>query len=368
MERRKPKAAAERRGGAIPHVNRSERRRRASKKLHKRNRGNYFPHTSKQVLCIPSGCAVLDGVLCGGWALGRVTNIVGDKSSGKTLLAIEACANFARIAPKGKGRIWYRESEAAFDEDYAIQLGLPIERVNFGPKGMESQWDTVEDIFEDLQKKLDILERTGEFGLYVIDSLDALSTRVELDRKIDQGTYGQEKPKLMGQIFRRLVRRVKKSKMCVLVISQTRDKIGVVFGEKHTRSGGKALDFYASVIIWLHHIKTLTQTINGIKQAKGVRIMAKTKKNKLGNPFRSCDFDIRFGYGMLDLEASLDWLAKAKRLHRVGLKPRGLEAFIRATRRAPRAERLEIHAEVRDAVLGVWKEMAQRMLPKESKY
>lgn len=367
MERRRPKVAAGKRGGEIPHANRSERRRRASKKLNRKG-GNYFPHTSNQVLCIPSGCAVLDGVLGGGWALGRVTNVVGDRSSGKTLLAIEACANFARIAPEGKGRIWYRESEAAFDEDYAMQLGLPIERVNFGPKGMESQWDTVEDIFEDLEKKLAILERTGEYGLYVIDSLDALSTRVELERKIDQGTYGQEKPKLMGQIFRRLVRRVKRSKMAVLVISQTRDKIGVVFGEKHTRSGGKALDFYASVIIWLHHIKTLTQTINGIKQAKGVRIMAKTKKNKLGNPFRQCEFDIRFGYGMLDLEASLDWLAKCKRLYTVGVKPRGVETFVRATRKAPRAERLETHARVRDAVLATWKEMAQRMMPKESKY
>lgn len=332
--------------------------------------GNYFPSVQKSVRCIPSGCAVLDGVLGAGWPLGRIVNIVGDRSSGKTLLAIEACANFALCSKTGM--IWYRESEAAFDTDYAQSLGLPLDRVNFGPDGEDTVWDTVEDIFEDLEKKLGYLERTGKAGLYIIDSLDALSSRAELKRKIDEATFGGEKPKVMGQLFRRLTRRIKKTNMCVVVISQVRDKIGVMFGEKHTRTGGRALDFYAAIIIWLHHIKTLRKKVGSgtgmIRVAKGVRILAKTKKNKLTDPFRECRFDIRFGYGVDDVPAALDWLADRKALDLLGLRPVDVDTFLADVRAAPREERAELRTEVRDAVLLAWKELAQSMRPTESKY
>ena len=146
--------------------------------------GDYFPEEGPPSGFIPSGCALLDCVLGGGWALGRVSNVVGDKSVGKTLLAIEACANFARRFPNGS--MWYRESEAAFDEKYATRLGLPLGRVDFGPEGVGTEWETVEDVIDDLGKKVDRARETGEPGLYIVDTLDALSDRAEQNRKAAQ--------------------------------------------------------------------------------------------------------------------------------------------------------------------------------------
>ena len=107
----------------------------------KKQGGDYFPSLTAGVEYIPTGCSLLDCVLGGGWARRRISNIVGDKSVGKSLLAIEACANFAQLEPKGK--IFYREAEAAFDEPYAEGLGLPLKRVDFGPEGIDTVWDTV---------------------------------------------------------------------------------------------------------------------------------------------------------------------------------------------------------------------------------
>lgn len=269
--------------------------------------GSYF--TSSKVKFISSGCTTLDCAV-GGWPLGRCVNIVGDKAVGKTLLAIEAAANFARQYPKGK--IWYRESEAAFDVDYAASVGLPKDRVDFGPEGEDTHWDTVEDVFEDLQKCLS--KARTQPGLYIVDSLDALSSREEMKRDINAGSFKLEKQKVLGELFRRHIRNVKKSQVCFMVISQVRDRIGVVFGDKHTRTGGKALDFYASQIVWLSNLGPAYRKVNGMKRAVGVHIRARGKKNKVGVPFRECEFIVRGNYGIDDLYANAAWLYEVDRL------------------------------------------------------
>ena len=328
--------------------------------------GDYFPTLTKGVECLPTGCALLDCVLGGGWALKRIANIVGDRSSGKTLLAIEACANFARKYPKGK--IFYREAEAAFDEPYAESLGLPVKRVDFGPKGLDTTWDTVEDIFEDLDARLAECEKLGVAGLYIVDSLDALSSRPELGRKPGEATFGLEKQKMMGKLFRQLTRRIKSANMCVIIISQVRDKIGVVFGEKHTRTGGKALDFYASQILWLSHLQTINQTVGGVKRAVAVRIKAKCKKNKVSLPFRECEFRIRFGYGVEDVEASLEWLTEVKALGSLGLKEAGVDAFLDKVDELSGAE-LQVQRDlINKAVLATWLAVEGRFAPTRKKY
>jgi recombination protein RecA len=183
---------------------------------------------------IPSGSKLLDLALGGGWAERRIANIVGDKSTGKTLICIEACANFAAKYPKGKVR--YRECESAFDPPYAKAMGMPMDRVDFGA----NQLETVEDLFEDLGR---ITKGAKSDELVIVDSLDALSDRVEMKRDLDTGSYGTAKAKNLSELFRRQVRSLTNSKVTVIIVSQVRDNIGAFgYAAKTKRSGGRALD------------------------------------------------------------------------------------------------------------------------------
>jgi recombination protein RecA len=336
-------------------------------------RERYFPR--EDIEFIPSGCTVLDCVLGGGWPLGRIANIVGDKAVGKTLLAIEACANFAQKYPRG--HIWYREAEAAFDVSYASELGLPADRVDFGPEGTDSSWDTVEDIAEDLERCAAAALKSGQPGIYIIDSLDAISSRAEMGRKAGEGTFGLEKPKQLGQLFRKQVRALKAARIVLLVVSQIRDKIGITFGDKHTRTGGKALDFYASQILWLHHKGMLKSTSRGVERTTAVRIRAKCKKNKMAPSFRECEFVLRFGYGTDDFEAACAYLHEVGMLGRMtGLKivkgekeqAREVGNFLRQLTKLEGAELRAKQAEISALVRATWCEVEDRFRPIQRKY
>ena len=308
---------------------------------------------------MPSGCELLNCVLGGGWALSRIVNIVGDKSTGKTLLAIEAFANFHRQYPSG--RMFYNEAEAAFDKSYAEALGLPVGDIDF-----KEDCETVEELFEDLSGKCDGLR--GRPGLYVLDSLDALTDKAEKDRRIDEGSYGASKARQMSQLFRRLVRKVKTSRMLVLIISQTRDNIGVSFGAKYSRSGGRALDFYASQVVYLAQVATLRKTVSKQSRAVGVTIKAKCTKNKVGLPQRECQFDIKFGYGVDDLAASLSWLSDVGGLEPLGLNPAKVPGFLRRLDDMSTADAAEERLRIDSLVRSRWSEIETSFLPKRGKY
>ncbi len=331
--------------------------------------GDYFPESRRDIPFISSGCSVLDCVLggpMGGWAGGRVGNIVGDKSVGKTLLAIEATANFARTYPKGKIR--YREAEGAFDIPHAQTVGLPLDRVDFGPEGIDTIWDTIEDIFDDLKDFIKELRDCGQPGLFVIDSLDALVSRAALKRDVGDGSYNLEKQKILGQLFQELVRDMKAVQMTLLIISQIRERIGFVVGEKHKRSGGKALDFYASQVIWASHVKTLVRTVGGVKRPTGVQIRIKCRKNKVALPFRECEFTVRFGFGIEDAEAGVAWLEEHKMLGHLGLKVKDVDDYLAECGELDGAEYQTRCAIVRQAVSAAWVEVEGRFKPTRSKY
>ena len=333
--------------------------------------GKYFTE-SLPIKFFSSGCTTLDCVISGGkgWPLGRMSNIVGDKAVGKSLLAIEACANFARAYKNG--RIFYRESEAAFDIPYANNLGLPEDRVDFGPEGIESQWDTIEDVFEDLDAQLDACLKAEVPGLYIIDSLDALSSRAEMARKPGEASFGGEKPKILGELFRKLTRRIKKADFAVIIVSQIRDNIGAMFGEKHKRAGGKSMDFYASAVIWLTHLKINNLTRGGATRAVSVNIKAKCKKNKIVNPFRECQFTISFGYGVEDIASSLDWLEENKMLDKLlpvlGLKSKNeIDPYFDTAQDTPEGY-LAANKLLRGVVIDSWEEVEARFRPTRKKY
>lgn len=302
-----------------------------------------------------SGCLLLNKILGGGYPIGRFTNIVGDKSTGKTLLAIEACANFAMKYPKGS--IWYHESEAAFDIPYAETLGLPSERVEF------IEGDTIGSLFNSLDEKIKKFEKASEPGLYIIDSLDAFTDEAEKKKDIDAGSFGTSKAKQLSELFRRLTGDLKKSKISVIIISQIRDKVGVTFGEKYTRAGGHALDFYASQVVWLSEISKIKDTIRGVTRPTGVLIKAKCKKNKVGMPFRECEFPIVFNYGVDDILASLEWLKTVSALDELGIANRLLERT---------ARKIELDKELKEKlyldVNRIWDDLEKEFMPKRQKY
>lgn len=299
--------------------------------------GLYFGKPKEDVQFIPSGCKLFDLALGGGWARRRIANIVGDKSTGKTLLAIEAAANFNLIVPKGKIR--YREAESAFDESYAAALGFPVNKVDFG-----EPIDTIEDLFEDLEKVIEGAK--GDPELYIVDSLDALSDRAEMDRDIDEGSYGTGKAKMLSQLFRRQVRALAEKDITLIVISQVRDNIGVMVGKKTTRSGGRALDFYSSQTAWLQQIQRITKEVKGIKRVVGVEINAKLEKNKIALPFREAQFQIRFGYGIDDYKACTEFLKQLKIEHDKNI------------------DLPELHRMIEEQ----WWDIENKFLPTESKY
>lgn len=311
-----------------------------------------------------TGCGLIDEALGGGWVLGRVSNVVGDKSAGKTLLAMESSANFALAYPEGMIR--YAESESAFDKSYAEALGAPVHRIIFNEK---EPMRTVENLYDDLGRCLDSWKDRP--GLYIIDSLDALSDAAEMDRDFDEGSFGGTKPKAIGKLFRMLIERIEQQRVHFMVISQLRDKLGVTFGETKTRSGGKALDFYATHIMWLAEKGKLKKTVNGIERVVGVDVQAYVKKNKVGLPFRKADYSVLYGYGVDDLMAMAEWAYEVKRdelMKDLGFSKNGYKIRINNIRNKGGEEAREMRAALRKLVRQEWAKIETDFLPQSRKY
>lgn len=314
---------------------------------------------------LSTGCTALNCVLGGGYAMGRVVNIVGDKATGKSLLAIEACSNFARQFHDGF--IWYRESESAFLTSYAKKIGAPIERISFIDR-RKSEFDTVEAFYKDLDQCCDRAITRKKPGLYILDSLDALSDEAEMERDISAGSFGASKAKKMSETFRRIVGKIEKAQVCLMIISQVRANIGATFGRKVKRTGGMALDFYASQIVYLAHLGQITKTLHGQEHVVGVRVRAKCDKNKVGDAFRQCDFTIRMNYGVDDLSASLDYLIQTKRLGELDITEKGAKAMANLAMSMSRAEYQGCLQTVNAVMRRVWLETETELLPAHRKY
>lgn len=327
----------------------------------KKGGGSYFAAPKSKLDFISSGSTLFNLALGGGWAEDRIANIVGDKSTGKTLLCIEATANFAMKYKRGNIR--YREAESAFDKSYAQALGMPIDRIDFGTKKIE----TVEDLFEDLTK---ICEKAKQKELVVVDSLDALSDRSEMEREIDEGSYGANKAKKMSELFRRLTQTMADKHVTLIIVSQVRDKIGAMFGAKYTRTGGRALDFYASQVVMLAHIGRINITRRGIKRVTGVKVLAKLDKNKISLPFREAEFPIHFGYGVDDAQSCVNWLKLTKgfRAKDFGVTEEESTKILPVLLDMTREEEAEVMENLRSAVSERWYSIEQDLMPKRSKY
>ena len=248
---------------------------------------------------IPSGSIALDHALgIGGYPKGRIIEIYGPESSGKTTLAIHAIAE----SQKAGGIAAIIDAEHAFDRTYAKALGVDLETL------LISQPDNGEQALE----IADNLIRSGAIDIVVIDSVAALTPKAEIEGEMGENKVGLQ-ARLMSQALRKLTANISKTNTCCIFINQLREKIGIMFGNPETTTGGNALKFYASVRL---DIRRTTQIKDG-EEALGNHVKVKVVKNKMAPPFKKAEFDIVFGEGishsseLVDLGVELGIITKS---------------------------------------------------------
>lgn len=316
---------------------------------------------------VPTGSTLLN--LCcsdrteGGYALGKMVNIIGDSAAGKTMLALSMLAEIANTPRFDDYRLIYDEPEYAcqFDIRYLFGNKIADRIIDFSDDEDTRASITIEDFYGKIVR----YSREDVPFIYVLDSLDALTTEDEQKRAEDlakkgkmDGSYKTEKARLMSELLRESVDRVANTNSLLVIISQTRDKIGVTFGSKKTRSGGRALKFYLTHELWLAVIKSIK--VN--KRKIGAEVSVKVSKNKLTGKERNASFIIYNDYGIDDIGSCVDFLvdethwAKRGTINAVELDFKGYRKDLIA-----HIENNNLEGELRKIVGKVWADTEEQL-------
>lgn len=256
-------------------------------------------HAKVDVDVIPTGSLMLDEILgVGGYPKGRIVEIYGPESSGKTTLALEAVAQ----AQKKGGRAAYIDAEHSIDPDYASKLGVDIDEL------ILSQPDSGEQALEIVE----LLAESGAIDLIVVDSVAALVPQAELDGTMSDNNVGLQ-ARMMSKAMRKLAGVLNRTGCLVIFINQLREKVGVIYGNPETTTGGRALKFYATIRLDIRRSEALKQGSEII----GNTVKVKVVKNKVSAPFKTCEIDIIYGEGInldgeiLDLAVNKNIITKS---------------------------------------------------------
>lgn len=275
---------------------------------------------------ISSGCTTLNLALSGqkdgGWGRGRVSNIIGDGSSGKTLLVLEAAFWFfkniktakSKVFPKVKDfQIIYNNGEGVMDFPVESMYGL-----NFVKEVEWAHSPNIESMGRDYLRKVDKL-KSGQSLLYIVDSWDSMKSSVGMERiktsitqdKDLEGTYNLEKQKWASSEFFPAACTFMENNQkdaTLLIVSQVRTKINITFGKQQYRAGGKALDFYTHMGAWIREVERLKKNKLGASRVYGIKSHVKVERSKVAKPFRESEFIILFDYGLDDIGSMIDFV------------------------------------------------------------
>jgi recombination protein RecA len=296
------------------------------------------------LIYIPTGNVMLN-LACsdkahGGYGGGKMVNVIGDSSSGKTILALTTFAEAACLPYLDEYRFIYDEPEVALEFNIPKMFGKAVADRMESPNGVDDEGrprasDTIEAFHDNVKRAI----KDGRPFIYVLDSLDSISSKAEVEKseedfksreagKETTGSYEMSKPKQLSGILRQIVRDIKTTESELIIISQTRDKVDLMSREKTTRSGGRALKFYCTHEIWLQMIGKIIKS----ERIIGNKVKARVKKNKITGKEREVEFPIFYDYGSDSIGACINFLIEEKRWKKTGREIDAIDLAITGTK------------------------------------
>jgi recombination protein RecA len=248
---------------------------------------------------LSSGCLALDYILGGGFPVGRITEIYGDTSTGKSLIA----AQVAALAQEDGHIVLMADSESAVSLPIMEAVGVDIDNLIY------SNPDTVEEVFEQFGKAIELKAKKYPDELLVLiwDSVAATSVKFEMEEDYGKAFMGRHAG-VISQAMRKITRQISGNQVCAIFLNQVREKIGVMFGDNETTFGGKAIPFHSSVRLRLKLGSKIVDKSRKKNKVIGIETTGSVVKNKVAEPFREATLPIYFGHGIDDAQASLEWL------------------------------------------------------------